>query len=180
MKVWKKVALPTAVFAVAEQLSFFIPYYIALLSGVAGSSPEDMRKYTNGKRAGMAFSGLGLGLFGLVLSICLVVPANVVLTRVQASLLSDTEETIVPFDRSFGGKVVPEIVGGSGAIGMLDAWKTFDMQSRIRLIKAYVKVFVLQFLVTFVLVVIVVLQFVLLAGNAKEVPADGEKLTLNY
>jgi hypothetical protein len=174
MKVWKKVAVPTAIFAAAEQLSFFIPYYIALLSGAAGYSPGDIMKYINGKRTGMAFSGLGLGLFGMVLSICLVVPANVVLTRVQASLLSDTEETIVPFDRSFGGKVVPEIVGGSGAIGMLDAWKSFDMQSRIRLIKAYVKVFALQFLVSFVFVVVVVLQFALLAGNAKQVPADGK------
>jgi len=176
MKVWKKVAAPTAVLAVAEQLSIFIPYYIAVVSNLIDHTPENMARYTNGQKTGMAFQGLGLALLGMVLSLVLVVPANVVLTRVQASLLSDAEETIVPFDRSFGGKVVPEIVGGAGVIGMLDAWKTFDFQSRIRLIKAYVKVFVLQLVVSLVFVATLVLQFVLLAGNATEVPADGDKM----
>jgi len=176
MKVWKKVAAPTAVLAVAEQLSIFIPYYIAVATNLVDHTADNMDKYTSGQKTGLAFQGLGLALFGMVLSLLLVVPARVVLTRVQASLLSDTEETIVPFDRSFGGKVVPEIVGGTGVIGMLDAWKTFDFQSRIRLVKVYVKVFILQFAVSLVFVIILALQLVLLVGNAKEIPVDGDKM----
>jgi len=176
MNTWKKVAGPTAVLAIAEQLSFFIPYYIAVMSNLVKHTPERIARYTNGQRTGLAFQGLGLALLGLVLALVLVVPAKVVLTRVQASLLSDAEETIVPFDRTFSGKVVPEIVGGTGAVGMLDAWKTFDLQSRIRLIKAYVKVFLLQSAVSVVFIAALVAQFVLFAGDAKEIPNDGHDM----
>ena len=39
-------------------------------------------------------------------------------------MLPDEDEAIVPFDRSFGGKVVPAILGGSGKLSIRDAWKT--------------------------------------------------------
>ncbi len=113
----------------------------------------------------LALKGLGLGTLGLVLTVLLWIPASVVLTRVQASLLPDTEETIVPFDRSFGGKIVPEIVGGSGAIGIIDAWKTFDRSSWIRLLKAYVKVFAMQFAVSVFFSIVLVLQLLLVVGK---------------
>jgi len=95
------------------------------------------------------------------------------LTRVQASLLADSEETIVPFDRSFNGKVIPEIVGGSGAIGMLDAWKTFDWAARIRLVKAYFKVFLMQLAVAAVFLAIGIFEVVLVFRKSKTV-VDGE------
>jgi hypothetical protein len=75
------------------------------------------------------------------LFVLLEIPATVTAVRVAASMLPEEYETIVPFDRSFGGKVTPAIVGGSGKIGMLDAWRTFTWPSRIRLLKLVVKVF---------------------------------------
>jgi hypothetical protein len=60
---------------------------------------------------------------------------------VQASLLPGSEETIVPFDRTFGGKVM---VGGSGVVGMLDAWRSFGWSSRIRLLRVYAKLWAIQ------------------------------------
>ena len=85
-----------------------------------------------------------VGIIALASAVLLLVPAKVTLTRVYASLLQEDIETIVPFDRSFGGKVVPAIIGGSGAIGELDAWKTFDWSARLRLLGVYVKVFFMQ------------------------------------
>jgi len=177
LRMWKKVAAPTAVLAIAEQLSVYLPIYLAIVTGITDQKPEDVANMTGGQRTAMAFQGIGIFIFGLVLAFLIVIPANVTLTRVQASLLSDAEETIVPFDRSFGGKVIPEIVGGTGVIGMLDAWKTFDWASRIRLIKTYVKVFAMQFAVTILFALVLVAQIFMIVGRdwSKLIPEDGDK-----
>jgi uncharacterized membrane protein (DUF485 family) len=121
-----------------------------------------------------AWKGFSVFVLFIVLSFLTVIPANVTLTRVQASLLSDNEETIVPFDRSFGGKVIPEIVGGSGVIGLVDAWKTFDFNARVRLVKAYVKVFALQMALTMFFIGVVVAQLFIIIGktNLKKIIKD--------
>jgi len=124
---------------------------------------------------GLAFKSLSVIALVIILSFLLVLPANVALTRVQASLLNDSEETIVPFDRSFGGKVVPEIVGGSGVVSIVDAWRTFDWSSRLRLLKAYGKVLVLQSLMStlFGLTIFIELGLIIGFGNIKKlVPSD--------
>merc|ERR1712058_176813 len=155
LKMWKKVAIPTAIFALAEQVAVYIPIYMSILAGLVDKDAQQI----------------------VVLTFLVVIPANVTLTRVQASLLVDTEETIVPFDRSFGGKVVPEIVGGTGMIGMLDAWKTFDWAARIRLVKTYLKVIAMQIGVTFLFTMCIVSQLFIIAGKdwSKLIPEDGNK-----
>ncbi|KAL4963497.1 uncharacterized protein BDV14DRAFT_176659 [Aspergillus stella-maris] len=65
-------------------------------------------------------------------------PARIIFIRVAASMLPDEDEAIVPFDRSFGGKVEPSVVG-SGVLSIVDAWKTFDRDGWKRYIKALVK-----------------------------------------
>jgi len=42
------------------------------------------------------------------------VPTTVAYVRVTDSMLPGEHETIVPFDRSFGGKVTLAIIGGQG------------------------------------------------------------------
>jgi len=174
-KMWKKVAAPTAIAAFAEQLAVFLPLYLAFVLGL--NKPERIPNMSGGQQTAAAFKGLGLLVFSLAMKLFVSIPAKVVLTRVQASLLPDSEETIVPFDRSFGGKVVPEIVGGSGVIGMLDAWKSFDWASRIRLIKAYVKVFAMQVGVTVVFTLCLVAEMFIIAGTnwSQYFPKDGDK-----
>jgi len=177
LKTSKKIMVPVAILAVAEQLSVYVPYSLAIITGLADKS-EDLGNMTNGQRTGMAFAGMAIFALGLGLAILVVIPANVVLTRVSASLLADTEETIVPFDRSFGGKVIPEIVGGSGVIGMLDAWKSFDRASRIRLIMAYIKLFVMQVGVSILFSLCLAAQMFLVAGTnwSKFFPQKGDQL----
>jgi hypothetical protein len=58
-------------------------------------------------------SGLVVLVVGAAFTTLVQNPADVTLTRVQASLLPDIEETIVPFDQTFCEKVVPEVIGGS-------------------------------------------------------------------
>lgn len=139
VKLWKKIAVPTAVHAVATQIATAAPVYLSLALGLT-QDPNKIVNLPADKQRSNGLKSLGVLALGLALAFLLVIPATVALTRVQASLLSDTEETIVPFDRTFGGKVVPEIVGGSGMIGILDAWTSFDLAARVRLIKAYGKV----------------------------------------
>ncbi|KUJ17240.1 uncharacterized protein LY89DRAFT_685152 [Mollisia scopiformis] len=178
MKTWKKVAAPTAVLAVAEQLSVFLPVYLAMATGLTDKKPKEIAYMNGGQQTATACKGLGVLAFSLALSFLIVIPAKVTLVRVQASLLPDTDESSVPFDRSFGGKVVPEIVGGSGVIGMLDAWKTFDWASRIRLIKAYLKVFAMQVGVTVVFTICLIAEMIMIAGVkdwARFFPKDGDQ-----
>jgi hypothetical protein len=65
-------------------------------------------------------------------------PANVIFVRVAASTLPAEDDAIIPFDRSFGGKVAPEVVGG-GVLSIADAWKTMDRDGWKRYAKAELK-----------------------------------------
>jgi hypothetical protein len=183
IKTWKKVAGPTAILAIAEQLAIILPAYLAATYGFVGN-PEEFGNYTNGQRNMIVLKGFAVFALSVALAFLVVIPANVTLTRVQASLLPDEVESVVPFDRSFGGKVIPEIVGGSGVIGMLDAWKTFDWNSRVRLVKAYSKVFAMQFVLSLLFVVIMGAEIALIVGkDLKKLFAgdgkDGEILVFN-
>lgn len=174
-KMWKKVAAPTAIAAFAEQLTVYLPLYLSYLLGL--TKAHQVPYMSAGQQTGVAFKALALLVFSFSLKLFVSIPAQVVLVRVQASLLPDTEESIVPFDRTFGGKVVPEIVGGSGAIGMRDALTTFDWASRIRLVKAYLKVFGMQVLVTVLFTVLFIGEMFLIVGTnwSQYLPKDGDQ-----
>ncbi|CAK7221901.1 hypothetical protein SCUCBS95973_004658 [Sporothrix curviconia] len=94
----------------------------------------------------------------------LTLPANVILIRVQASLLPPDEDTIVPFDRSFNGTVEPAVVGGRSYVTIKDALRTFSRASWKRVIILYIKLHVLSILVN-VLYVAAVVPLVLLANR---------------
>lgn len=147
LKVSKKVVGPTFILAVAKLVAEFLPLYLVAFWGLNDpklASPE----IKQGDDSSVVLKILAVLVVGLAASVLVVIPAKVTLTRVQASLLSEEDEAIVPFDRSFGGRVIPEVLGGSGMIGLLDAWKTFDFNSRIRLVKLYAKVLIMQILAT--------------------------------
>ena len=104
----------------------------------------------------------------LALYILLAIPATVTLVRVAASMLPEEDETIVPFDRTFSGKVTPAIIGGAGKIGMLQAWKSFGWSSRKRLLKLLAKVSIIMFALT-------ILSGMLLMSEAKLLLGDKMK-----
>ncbi|KAF7171090.1 hypothetical protein CNMCM5623_003546 [Aspergillus felis] len=72
------------------------------------------------------------------------IPARGIFTRVAASMLPDEDHPIVPFDRHFGGKVKSGIVGGSGKLGLRDAWTSFDRPARTRFVKIILKTLAIE------------------------------------
>ncbi|KIX03536.1 uncharacterized protein Z518_07089 [Rhinocladiella mackenziei CBS 650.93] len=140
MKTWPKIAPAVALWATTNQIVSILPL---LVCGSFGSlkhmsDPE----YQPGRKDLYAVGAQGL--MGMTLTIILFVllqiPASVTLVRVAASMLPEEDETIVPFDRTFGGKTTPPIVGGQGKIGLMEAWRSFPWASRIRLLKLMIKV----------------------------------------
>jgi hypothetical protein len=140
-KTWIKVAPAAALRYFAVQLSFVIPVVVGFATNIfhAGNAinPVEISPDQSPTRLVIGiFLLLGLG---LILYLILEVPAKVAFIRVAASMLPEEDEAIVPFDRSFGSKVTPEIIGGSGKIGLVEAWRSFDWGSRVRFIKVVIK-----------------------------------------
>lgn len=151
----KQILMPAAVCAVAEQVALYVPNDMFRTFGLSAySNPEHFGKVDQETQKHALFQLLMVAAVGIVTSFLIQLPATVTLTRVQASLLAEEEETIVPFDRSFGGKVEPRVVGGTGAVSMLDAWKTFDYAARIRLVKLYAKIFAIEVATTVLFVTV--------------------------
>ncbi|KAK0636867.1 hypothetical protein B0T17DRAFT_480475 [Bombardia bombarda] len=102
--------------------------------------------------------------FGLALAVqlLLVVPTQVLLVRVQASLLPPDEDTIVPFDRSFEGKVEPALVGGKGFVSMRVALASFSRASWVRLYVLYAKVAAVTALAYLAMAAIVIPEIILM------------------
>jgi hypothetical protein len=124
---------------------------------VDGISPEDARA--------ILLDAMIILVIYVNMALLIEIPATVTFVRVAASMLPEHDEAIVPFDRSFGGKVVPEIVGGSGKIGLMDAWRTFDRSSRMRLLKLIAKVVAIQIAVTFLFMGVMVGELKVMMGD---------------
>jgi hypothetical protein len=137
---FKATALPIALVFLAVEITHVVPRGLSRLLGMTmwdPSQPDRAPAY----EASDVWKGLIVLVTGLGLQVFVAIPAQVVLTRVQASLLPEEDETIVPFDRSFQGKLEPAIVGGTGYVTIRDAWATFSRASWVRLVKLYVKIF---------------------------------------
>lgn len=165
VKAAKNIIVPTAIYAIAVQAAFYVPatLFVTVHDTLRDPSAYGSNPATVQKIALVEMFLIGLIAIGTI--ILVVIPADVTLTRVQASMLPEEDESIVPFDRTFAGKVKPEILGGSGAVGMLDAWRTFDRSARMRLIKLYGKIFAIQIALTFMFVFVVIGELRLIMGD---------------
>ncbi|KZF25044.1 hypothetical protein L228DRAFT_60690 [Xylona heveae TC161] len=132
---WVKIAPATFTYGIAVQAVAFVPAMLASILEPSLCSSDD----ENAKFQPMDFvlKCAAIPLTWLICAILISIPAEVILVRMQASMLPAEHEPIVPFDRTFGGRVVPKSEGGSGVLGMLDAWRSFDRAARLRLLKLY-------------------------------------------
>ncbi|KAH1619656.1 hypothetical protein KXX16_008494 [Aspergillus fumigatus] len=140
---WLKIAPVVAFEHAVAGLAFYVPLIVMNAYGLLeklASAPDDGVPPAETVRQALTVVALP-SLLSLIASI----PARVVFIRVAASMLPEEDESIVPFDRSFGGKVAPAILGGSGKLSITDAWKTFDRAARIRFLKVVGKVMALEF-----------------------------------
>ncbi|OAA81540.1 hypothetical protein LEL_01085 [Akanthomyces lecanii RCEF 1005] len=94
--------------------------------------------------------------------IALVIPTHVILVRVQASLLPVEDDAIIPFDRSFQGKVEPAVAGGRGYATIREAWSTFSRAGWRRLITLYIKAFLVTMGVYALIVAVAIPEFLLM------------------
>lgn len=137
---FKATALPTCIYFAVIEIQTALPRFLARLMHMTTWDPSKPNEIPT-PRDGDSWKGLIVMITSILITVFLTIPAHVVLTRCQASLLPEEDETIVPFDRSFQGKLEPAIVGGRGYVTVKDAWETFSRASWIRLVKLYVKVF---------------------------------------
>lgn len=140
-------ARPVALFWLAIQITNLAPLLLAKVIGLqlpeidrVPGEPTTVPVY----EASDAWKTAIIAAVAIVSSLFLVVPAHVILVRVQASLLPEDEDTIVAFDRSFGGAVTPAIVDGKGYATIAQAWHTFRPSAWLRLIVLYVKTFIVN------------------------------------
>ncbi|KAI0539516.1 ubiquitin carrier protein [Xylaria digitata] len=167
-RAFKATAVPILLHILATELSTFLPRGLAFLLKMNIWNPKDPNTLPQYNKDD-AWKGLLVLLSALAVQILLVIPTQVVLTRVQASFLPEEDDTIVPFDRSFGGKVEPAIVGGKGYVNMLDAWKSFSRASWIRLVKLYVKIFFIVVALSVAWVAVLIPEYILIANNSRKV-----------
>lgn len=147
---WKTLAPAAAVATAMPYISMYLTGGVAILLGLHKLGQDNLEQYTKGQWMCLAVRVLATVVFGIFTSFFLCIPAVVTQVRIESSILPEDQDTIVPFDRSFGGKVVSQLLGGTGSIGFLDAWRSFNWEARRRLLKLYVKIGAILFSVFFV------------------------------
>ncbi|EAQ87911.1 hypothetical protein CHGG_04530 [Chaetomium globosum CBS 148.51] len=158
-KVYVAAWFPTFLFWAAVQASVLFPELLGRGIGLCMRDPNNPDKICDQPKDGsylakvIAVAGLSLAL-----QVLLAIPAHAALARVQASLLPADEDPIVPFDRSFAGRVEPEVVTGKGFATFGAAIKTIPRSSWLRIYLLRVKVFFVSVGAYFVMGTIVGLE----------------------
>ncbi|TKA34349.1 hypothetical protein B0A50_00330 [Salinomyces thailandicus] len=175
--------LPTLVHAAAQQATFILPIAVAFAVGMPFGpqfTPEDGApaphhgghhghgEHPHKQGCAMMLAGLrflAVPATALFVALAILLPAAVTLTRVEAALLPEGEETIVPFDRE---AIVSDIDlttrAGSRAL-FVQAWRSFDRSARLRLVKLYVKMVMVQVSIVVVALHLMVAEVFLIGGE---------------
>ncbi|EER28886.1 hypothetical protein CPC735_035920 [Coccidioides posadasii C735 delta SOWgp] len=174
-RIWRKVVPAVALQSVASQICFLIPLYLGIAIHSIRMDDESLVKMPqlNRPTAGTAAGSIAILLLTLALTVLIEIPATVTMIRVAASALSPDVDTIVPFDRTFNGKIEPAVLGG-GCLGLLDAWKSFTWPSRVRLMKLVAKYFAITMAVGFAFGAILAVEIVTVAGGTVDKVFDGK------
>ncbi|KAF2231401.1 hypothetical protein EV356DRAFT_579217 [Viridothelium virens] len=144
-KMQRNVLLPSAVYAAAQQLTIYMPMLLAVVLGLHRVNHQQLvHEFTKADRVVYAVKLGACLLTAAFVALTVLLPASVTLTRIEASMLPEEDEALVPFDRTFDGKVVPAIVGGTGCVSFVDAWRTVDRKVRFRIVKIYAQLFTMQ------------------------------------
>ncbi|KAI1134362.1 hypothetical protein F5Y05DRAFT_398438 [Hypoxylon sp. FL0543] len=167
-KAFQATALPVVMYFFAVEVSSFVPKSLAWALSMNLPDPKAPNTIPAADKNDV-WKGIIVLLVSLVLHVFLVIPTHVILTRVQASLLPEDEDTIVPFDRSFQGKVEPAIVGGKGFVTVKDAWQSFSRASWVRLVKLYAKIFACSMALAFAWMVVLVPELLLIMRHSKKI-----------
>lgn len=167
-KAFQATALPIVMYFFAGELSTFVPRMLAYGMKMNIPNPKQPGVIPEADKNDI-WKGTIVLILTLVMHIFLVIPTQVILTRVQASLLPEEDDTIVPFDRSFSGKVEPAIVGGKGFVTIKDAWQSFSRASWLRLVKLYVKIFAAGLALALLWMAVIIPEAILIISRSKKI-----------
>ena len=147
-KTFSALFLPTVITTLAWEATIGLPITLAYALGVVGTSADGMHAFI-GSQDGQAHCDMIvkmvlIGLIGIGAFFGVFIPSHVALIRVEASLIPVDAETIVPFDRTFGGRVISESEGGSGQLNYVQAWSSFTSAQRVRLLRLVGKIFAVE------------------------------------
>ncbi|USW53619.1 hypothetical protein Slin15195_G069380 [Septoria linicola] len=164
----RAILLPSFVFAVAQQATLVLPMIVAFALGlpeINHSHVADAAKHDCSKMIWMSLRFLAVPATGIFVAFAVLLPATVTLTRIEALLLPEDQDTIVPFDRqAIVGSLDITAKGSSRAL-FVQAWKSFDSSSRWRLIKLYFKMICIQVGVIFVSIHLVAAEMYVIGGE---------------
>ena len=165
----KALLLPTLVYAVAQQATIILPIAVAFALGVAhphGSHLKDAMHHEDcSKLVRLGLAVLAVPATYIFVGLAVLLPASVTLTRIEATLLPEGEEAIVPFDKTLiMGDIDMSVRGGCRAL-FVQAWRSFDKASRWRLIKLYAKMILAQVTVGFVALHLMVAELYIIGGE---------------
>jgi hypothetical protein len=171
-KTFRATYVAILLFCVAQWISAYSPYLVVKILG------ETLPDFTKPRQDwfdhdinSKAWIAVPIVLTSILTGFLFQIPAQVLLVRIQASLLPPEEDTIVPFDRSFGGRVEPAVVGGKVYPTIKDAVATLGRDSWKRLYLMFFKIFLFDCLLLVAVFGIMVPQFLLLKKFA---PPTGE------
>ncbi|GIJ85572.1 hypothetical protein Asppvi_004431 [Aspergillus pseudoviridinutans] len=145
---WIQIAPIAALSSVATSADFYLPLGLIRFFGERDGS------HAIPKATGLCEIVIIL-ISTALLYFAAVAPARAIFIRVAASMLPEQDKPIVAFDRTFGGKVIPVVLGGSGKVSIPDAWRSFHWAARVRYLNAFAKAFALQVVCWFLLVLFV-------------------------
>ncbi|KAH8425158.1 uncharacterized protein LDX57_002907 [Aspergillus melleus] len=95
------------------------------------------------------------------------IPARAIFIRVAASMLPEENDSIVPFDRQFGGNVRPHKLDGSSKLGIKDAWTTFEWDAMIHYTKVALTAIAIDLALAIVGLLLVFGEMMLLMPTSK-------------
>ena len=157
----KALLRPTLAFAVSQQVTVMMPIAVAFALGLPQQMPVQGQEFdfmnrdiSTAEAVYWAAALVAVPLTAVFVALAILLPASVTLTRIEAALLPEDREAIVPFDRStILGDFDLQTRGACRSV-FVQAWKSFEPAARLRLIKLYAKMFSLQVLIGLVGVVV--------------------------
>jgi len=156
---WRELMGPTALSVGAQSTGLC---GIAMVFRISGMLVHNLHKNDAAPKWTLPILAIVPGILtAIVLGLFMMFPAYVSLVRKEASMLPEEEETIVNFDRSFGGRLTQ--VGTAATLR--ESWQSFTWEARRRLVGLYVKFFFIMAAMMFVFVHVVMLELYLVAGK---------------
>ncbi|KAK3114496.1 hypothetical protein LTR53_007137 [Teratosphaeriaceae sp. CCFEE 6253] len=165
----KAILLPSLVFAVAQQATFMLPIAVAFALGLPEINHEHVVASTQHENCSkmmlLGLRVLAVPATALFVALAVLLPASVTLTRIEAMLLPEDEQTIVPFDKAAIAGDLDLTVRGSSKALFVQAWRSFDRSARLRLIKLYAKMVLAQFTIAVVGIHLAIAELYIIGGE---------------